>query len=204
MKKIFVIIALMACISQSFAQAKNEDQTNEKVNGRVVKPIIIQSKPRWGRHGGEINCPPRGVYCFGNPLEKIKTLEPDMIESETSIMLTEKNNIVITTIGVKGEITNETFELFKNKKIEISENRLPDKTIAELFKSIGFSAPKEPIIFSPENRKYNIYKTTNDGTTVQIIEVVEKSKVIIKDKPYNVIIITTSGKGAGSPKQAGF
>ena len=73
-----------------------------------------------------------------------------------------------------------------------------------MFKSINLPEPKEPIKFSKENITYDVMNTTNEGQKVQVIQINDKTKITIDGKEYNLIDVTTSGKGTGSPKQAGF
>ncbi len=168
------------------------------------KSLKIQEFFAWGKTGHW--CNKGGIYCYGKTKIDIQgktSSNTDETVAETSIKLNDKN-IVITSISQSGSVSKETLESFKNKKVERTIEPIPSDYYKELLNSVGLLTPKENIVFTPENQSYEVVNTTNEGKPVQIIEVTQKTKINIDGKEYNLIVITTSGKGSGSPKNQGF
>jgi hypothetical protein len=84
------------------------------------------------------------------------------------------------------------------------ETTIPADLAEELFSSIKLNTPKTPITFKPAEQSYLVNNTSFEGKPVQIIEGYEKTRILIDGKTYNISVITTSGRGTGSPKSQGF
>lgn len=188
------------------APVTNTDADTPTTNG-LIKPNGTHSNWREHWENSASSCYPNGIYCIrrlGNLTEiSSSTLAEDETINETTTEV-KGNNIRITTIAVKGKVSEETLKMFKDKKVEPVVTVLPNDLMEVLFKTINLKLPKENIIFTPANQRYEVVSTTNEGNPVQIIEVYQKTKINIDGKEYNLTVITTSGKGAGSPKNQGF
>ena len=166
----------------------------------------IQAFCHWGLHWGKDGmggCRPKGAYCIERWVKEMNSLQSDETIGDMTIDLKE-NNINILIVGTSGNLSKELKKQFNDKKVELPEATLPPSVIEELFKTIKLNMPKENITFKTSEQRYDINNTTNNGKPVQIIEVLQKTKIKIDSKEYNLTVITTSGRGSGSPKQAGF
>ena len=179
------------------------DQARKTGNGTGPK--------RWWRHNnGDTNsCTGFGIYCFNRKsfmdAAEIRNFKPeaDEILTESNVSL-NKDVIVIQSIGVKGSLSPNTLSAFKAKKVAPMGNYMAMETLDLFLKSINLKSPKEGVTIKPEEQSYSVYDTEYQGKKVSIVEAVEKTKLLINGKTYTLVIISTSGKGTGSPKQAGF
>ncbi len=208
MKTLFKLLALVLLFSIAYSCKKNTGDTEESA---------LQSRPKngtgpvhWWRHRNAVNfCSGSGVYCIPRKLltaDELATYVPteeDEVLTDFAISL-EKNVIQINLTGTKGNLLAGTIKAFGDKKIEPMGNYLPFELLEPLFKAIKLQAPKEGIIIKPEEQSYIVNETTFEGKKVSIVEAYEKTKIEIDGKSYRLLIITTSGKGAGSPRQQGF
>ncbi|MDN3677454.1 hypothetical protein QWY90_08995 [Flavobacterium paronense] len=175
------------------------------------KSLVAAGTP-WFISGGsacqlEPGCGAGGIYCKANSpsfSEPNYVLNEDEIMTASAIKLVGTNNIVIYNLGLKNKLTAKTLQKFIDKKVDVQPTVLPLSLLSSLYKSIGLPEPKQPITFGKENITYEVMNTTNEGKDVQVIQINEKTKINIDGKEYNVTVITTSGRGSGSPKQQGF
>ena len=173
---------------------------------------LVPAGTQWFISGGsacqlEPGCGAGGIYCKANSpsfSEANYVLNEDEIMTASAIKRVGTNNIVIYNLGLKNKLTAKTMQKFIDKKVDVQPTVLPLSLLSSLYKSIGLPEPKEPIKFSKENITYEVMNTTNEGQKVQIIQINEKTKINIDGKEYNVVVVTTSGRGSGSPKQQGF
>jgi hypothetical protein len=173
---------------------------------------LVPVGTQWLISGGsacqlEPSCGAGGIYCRANSpsfSEAKYPLNEDQIMTASAIKLVGTNNIVIYNLGLKNNLTAATMQKFISKKVDVQPTVLPLSLMAPLFKSIDLPEPKQPITFGKENITYEVMNTTNEGKDVQVIQINEKTKINIDGKEYNVTVITTSGKGSGSPKNQGF
>ena len=184
----------------------SSDQARRTGNGTGPK--------RWWKHNnnsssGTNSCTGSGIYCFNRKsfmdAAEIRNFTPeaDEILTESSVSL-NKDVIVIQSIGVKGRLSPNTFSAFKAKKVAPMGNYMSMETLDLFLKQINLKSPKEGVTIKPEEQSYSVYDTTYEGKKVSIVEAVEKTKLTIAGKTYTLVIISTSGKGAGSPRQQGF
>lgn len=209
--KLELIPAIFLGIALSFTQCNRKisaPSDGGDTNIHLLRPHTGQV--RWWRHNNENNtCVGIGVYCFRRKLftelelTNGVNLESDETLNEISTEL-KNNTIVIKSIGAKGELTSKTIEAFKNARVEILGGSLSQEVVSRLFKDIGLESPKEGLGFKKDEQSYSVYSTTYNGKSVDIVEAIEKTTVSIGDKSYRVIVITTSGRGIGSPKVTGF
>lgn len=187
----------------------NTDTGSQPTATNAIRPNGTGPK-HWWRHRNAVNhCSGSGIYCITRKFmddAEIKAFIPsddDEILTESTISL--KNNvIVIKSVGIKGQLTANTLKAFKDKKVKLEGNYLSLEILDPLFRAIKLNAPKEGIFIKANEQSYQVYETQNDGKKVSIVEAIEKTKININGKDYSLVIISTSGKGSGSPKQAGF
>lgn len=172
-------------------------------------PSIPTEKIIWGKTGHW--CHSTGLYCYikkwdkgpGGCLSKV-LLPNDESCNELSIEMKNGDEIIIRSIGQTANITEVSINNFQNNKIEKLIEDYPNDYFNELFKSIKLGIPQKNISFKPEDIRYDVFKTTFDGKPTQIIEIYQRTKIIVDGKEFKLTLITTSGKGVGSPKSAGF
>ncbi|RZL18696.1 MAG: hypothetical protein EOO96_26845 [Pedobacter sp.] len=181
----------------------SSDQARRTGNGTGPK--------RWWKHNNrETNsCTGSGIYCFNRKsfmdAAEIRNFTPeaDEILTESSVSL-NKDVIVIQSIGVKGSLSPNALSAFKAKKVAPMGNYMAMETLDLFLKQINLKSPKEGVTIKPEEQSYSVYDTTYEGKKVSIVEAIEKTKLLIDGKTYTLVIISTSGKGTGSPKAQGF
>lgn len=212
MKKLITTAAFVCAIAVSaLAQNKGEmSKTMSSISKEKVQTFSARPRPsgtQWGKHWnhGGIHCGGVGLYCIRRLVSEeaaLRSLDKDETFGVPNVEIAG-NNIKIITIGQGGTVSKETLELFKNRKIETQTSGLPPEIVEDLL--MGLKAKSiEKVSFEPANQKYNVVSTTDNGKPVQIIEAYQKTRINIDGKTYNLLVITTSGKGSGSPKQAGF
>ncbi|MBK6975832.1 MAG: hypothetical protein IPH28_00930 [Cytophagaceae bacterium] len=81
---------------------------------------------------------------------------------------------------------------------------LPQEMLKDILGNVGLKMPKGKVRINTTDQKVVINDTENRGKKLRIVEVYEKANLSIDGKTYTLQLITTSGRGAGSPKHAGF
>ena len=134
----------------------------------------------------------------------MKILEENETTGSANIEI-NGSNIRIISVAEKGTVTKGLLLKFAERKLLPNEDELPGNLLEPLLRSINLNSPKNPVIFKPNEQKFQVVNTKdNAGKPIQIIEAYQRPKIMIEGKGYNLEIVTTSGKGTGSPKQAGF
>jgi hypothetical protein len=177
MKKILLVVVIILIAFSSQAQ-KNKNPISIKDSSKVV----IQQLIIWGATGKR--CQNGGLYCY-----IVQGSQPG--DCISKMQLTVGDTIVITTTGNGSLISKETMEAFKNKKIPIRFEDIPNDYYKKLFESVGLSSPEKNISFKKADQYYRVINTKNSNA---VIEITQKTKIIIKKKVYILKIITISGK----------
>lgn len=206
MKTLFKLLAIVILFSIAYSCKKN-DTIGKEENAAMAKPKNGTGPVRWWRHRNAVNdCTGSGVYCIPRRLFSDAELatyvpsEEDEVLTDFAISL-EKNVIQINLTGTKGSLLASTIKAFGDKKIEPMGNYLSFDLLEPLFNVIKLRAPKEGITIKPQEQSYLVNETTFEGKRVSIVEAYEKTKIEIDGKTYNLLLITTSGKGVDSPKE---
>lgn len=209
MKSLFKLFVIVLLFSMAYSCKKNDTAYTEE-NAAMSKPKNGTGPVRWWRHRNAVNgCTGSGVYCIPRRLfadAELTTYVPseeDEVLTDFAVSL-EKNVIQINLTGKKGILSASTIKAFSDKKIEPMGNYLSFELLEPLFNEIKLHAPKEGITIKPGEQSYLVNETTFEGKRVSILEAYEKTKIEVDGKTYNLLIITTSGKGTDSPKQKGF
>lgn len=160
----------------------------------------------WGRHGFESDCQPTGIFC--RQWLRIRNLTGFKLEENSSLgeskVTIEENLITVTTIGTKSTLSEEMIQDFQKKEIKPLPLDLPEQMLKDILSQVGLKMPKGKVSIKPTDQKFMLNETENRGKKVSIMEVYEKASLNIDGKTYTLLLITTSSRGAGSPKHAGF
>ena len=209
MKTLFKVLTIVLLFSIAYS-CKKTDTIQAEENAAMSKPKNGTGPVRWWRHRNAVNgCTGSGVYCIPRKLFSEAELtsyvpsEEDEVLTDFAISL-EKNVIQINLTGTKGNLTASTVKAFSDKKIEPMGNYLSYELLEPLFNAIKLPAPKEGVSIKASEQSYLVNETTFEGKRVSILEAYDKTNITIEGKTYQLLVITTSGKGAGSPKQPGF
>jgi hypothetical protein len=182
-------------VGKSILTSTNKSKTSKKI---IEKPRKGHTASPWRRHGKWPICPPGGIYCrhwcgFDTDVSSFK-LESDETLGETNISLVG-NNITITTIGIKGNLSDRTIAEFRDNKVSPTEDTIPMEMLNDLFELVKINPIKESITFSPDEQSYEVIKTRSvKGKQAFIVEVTQAKKVIINGKSFFLKLITTSGQ----------
>ncbi len=171
----------------------NTDANDNNPNNNSV----LRRPSHWWNHWTGMNCGGAGIYCISPLRSANETLDVDQTVGNTDITLVD-NNIVITTIGDKGNVSKEIINKFAAKDVQLFDNELPNDIAEKLFKKINLKLPNEKIVLKANDQRYQVIDGEVEGKPAQIIESEEKTIIKIEGKEYNLTIVTASGKATNT------
>ncbi|HMI07278.1 MAG TPA: hypothetical protein VK528_07015 [Flavobacterium sp.] len=186
-----------------------------KKNGKAIatentdqdkpKTAIGYSRVTWGEHGVRTipNCFCRngGLFCgcINGPGYTDESSASSMIVStdetviKTEAELVGNDGIRVINTVVSGEISNETMQLFTEKKAETFEEIIPAETMNAILKKLNLTDVTADLSIPPAQQKYLIISTTDTGgNPMNQLVVHQYGNILVSGVKKTIEIITVS------------
>ena len=202
----YKIVVLSATENTCPAGFVNIDEVCTLAGKESASPVRGGLLANWGKYGWDGDCNQGGIFCrkwLRLPDLNAYKPEENSTSGESKIAL-EGNVITVTTIGTKGSIGDELLLTANEKSLKPMPGELPQEMLKDILGNVGLKMPSGKVRINPIDQKVVINDTENRGKKLRILEVYEKANLSIDGKTYSLHLITTSGRGGGSPKHAGF
>lgn len=197
MKKMLTLLLCLFLIYGNAQKIKTQNLGIEK-RTRITEGGSVQMSVRWGWKNIWPFCHKDGLFC--RKVQKANK-EPDidqLIVDETintiDIEQISENKILIKSMRIAGNVSDELVKKFEEKAIPIETNELSLDGLKPYFSKMNMEIQSEPVVFTPENQRYEVDIVKENGKSMKVIKVYQQSKININNKPFILNIITSSRK----------